>query len=286
MKSLLTGRTSHVARRTLTAECTSVFIKKVFSVKSFVAKTLCLPMCNVLGFSVRRATCDVRPTLYRLRKIFAAFAVAGLSACSSAPQQYGNHFIDNEVPYEYLAPAPQDGSIYQSGYELAFFEDIKAHRVGDTITVLLSEQTSAEKSSATSLDRTSSTTLTNPSVLGRSLTGSTNLGVDLDSQHDFSGQGSSNQSNSLNGSVTVTVARVLLNGNLVIRGEKWIEINQGQEFIRIQGMVRPVDVSSNNVVLSTQVANARISYSGKGQMADTNRMGWLAKFFLGPLWPF
>ncbi|MDM3871019.1 flagellar basal body L-ring protein FlgH [Porticoccus sp. W117] len=226
----------------------------------------------------------MRPSLYR--QLLAALAVVGLSACSSAPQQYGNHYIDNEVPYEYLAPAPQDGSIYQSGYELAFFEDVKAHRVGDTITVLLSEQTSAEKSSATSLDRTNSTTLTNPSVLGRSLTGSTNLGVDLDSQHDFSGQGSSNQSNSLSGSVTVTVARVLPNGNLVIRGEKWIEINQGEEFVRIEGMVRPVDITSDNMVLSTKVANARISYSGKGQMADTNRMGWLAKFFLGPLWPF
>ncbi|MGS2724143.1 flagellar basal body L-ring protein FlgH [Porticoccus sp. GXU_MW_L64] len=230
----------------------------------------------------------MRPVCYR--QLLAAFAVASLAACSSAPQKYGNHYIDNEIPYEYLAPAPQDGAIYQSGYELAFFEDIKAHRVGDTITVLLSEQTSAEKSSATSLDRTSSTTINGPNVnvLGStpSVNGRFNLGADLDSQHDFSGAGSSNQSNSLSGSVTVTVARVLPNGNLVIRGEKWIEINQGQEFIRIQGMVRPVDVSSGNTVLSTQVANARISYSGKGQMADTNRMGWLAKFFLGPLWPF
>ncbi|UTW46388.1 flagellar basal body L-ring protein FlgH [bacterium SCSIO 12696] len=229
----------------------------------------------------------LQPIFTAVRQLFAAFGLLALAACSSAPQQpYSNQYIDNEPDYSYLSPAPREGAIYQAGYQLAFFEDIKAHRVGDTITVVLTEQTNAEKSSATSLDRTNSTTLTSPSVFGRTLDGSTNLGVDLDSQHDFSGQGSSNQSNSLSGSITVTVARVLPNGNLVIRGEKWIEINQGQEFIRVQGMVRPVDISSENTVMSTKVADARISYSGKGQMADTNRMGWLAKFFLGPLWPF
>ena len=221
-----------------------------------------------------------------MRQLLAAAGLIFLTACSSAPTQTSHPWFDNELPDSYLVPPRQDGSIYQAGYELAFFEDVKAHRVGDTITVLLSEQTTAEKSSATSLDRTSSTTLTSPNVLGETARGRYNLGVDLDSQHDFSGQGSANQSNSLNGSITVTVARVLPNGNLVIRGEKWIEINQGEEFIRLQGMVRPVDISSGNTVLSTQIADARISYSGKGQMADTNRMGWLAKFFLGPLWPF
>ena len=224
-----------------------------------------------------------------VRQLFAAVGLILLAACSSAPQQPHSHpWFDNELSDVYLAPQQQNGSIYQAGYDLAFFEDIKAHRVGDTITVLLSEQTTAEKSSATSLDRTSSTTLTSPNVLGSTpgANGRYNLGVDLDSQHDFSGQGSANQSNSLSGRITVTVARVLPNGNLVIRGEKWIEINQGEEFIRLQGMVRPVDISSGNTVLSTQIADARISYSGKGQMANTNRMGWLAKFFLGPLWPF
>ncbi|WIO73459.1 flagellar basal body L-ring protein FlgH [Porticoccaceae bacterium LTM1] len=198
-------------------------------------------------------------------------------------------YFDQALSDAYLAPTETNGAIFQAGYELAMFQDIKARRVGDTITVLLSEQTDAEKSTSTSLDRTSSTTLTNPTVLGNVPgfgSSNYNLGVDLDSQHDFSGAGTSNQSNKLSGSITVTVAQVLPNGNLVIEGEKWIEINQGQEFIRLKGMVRPVDVNASNTVLSTQVANARISYSGKGQMADTNRMGWLARFFLGPLWPF
>ncbi|MCV6605288.1 MAG: flagellar basal body L-ring protein FlgH [Porticoccaceae bacterium] len=284
----MTGRASDVGRRTQKPNTLHTAWHNILSTALRTPKKSGKNAGVHSAVSVRRATCDVRPIPSNYRQLLAAFAAVALSACSSAPQHYGNHYIDNEVPYEYLAPAPQNGSIYQSGYERAFFEDIKAHRVGDTITVLLTEQTSAEKSSATSLDRTNSTTITGPTILGSTpgVNSRYNLGADLDSQHDFSGQGSSNQSNSLSGSVTVTVARVLPNGNLVIRGEKWIEINQGQEFVRIQGMVRPVDVSSDNVVLSTKVADARISYSGKGQMADTNRMGWLAKFFLGPLWPF
>lgn len=231
---------------------------------------------------------DRLPPLAAMRKLFAAAGLLLLVGCAS-PQQTSDPMFDNAMPAAYIAPPQKNGAIYQAGHDLAFFEDLKARRVGDIITVLLSEQTQAEKSSGTSLDRTSSTNVINPTVFG-SVPGfgssNYNLNLDLDSQHDFSGSGNSNQSNRLSGSISVTVAQVLPNGNLVIQGEKWIEINQGEEFIRLRGIVRPIDVSTSNTVLSTQVADARISYSGKGQMADTNRMGWLARFFLGPLWPF
>ena len=84
----------------------------------------------------------------------------------------------------------------------------------------------------------------------------------------------------------MTVARVLPNGNFYVQGEKWIQINQGNEYIRLRGIIRPVDITTNNTILSTQVADARISYSGTGATAEVNQVGWLSRFFMSPLWPF
>jgi flagellar L-ring protein precursor FlgH len=79
---------------------------------------------------------------------------------------------------------------------------------------------------------------------------------------------------------------VLPNGNLVIRGEKWLTLNTGEEFIRLEGIVRSKDVSADNMVMSNRIANARIQYSGKGALADAQEAGWLSQFFLSPLNPF
>ena len=79
---------------------------------------------------------------------------------------------------------------------------------------------------------------------------------------------------------------VMSNGNLVIRGEKWITINDGQEFIRLTGIVRPQDISKSNEVLSSKVANARIEYSGTGSMSSAQKAGWLSRFFMSKWWLF
>ena len=84
----------------------------------------------------------------------------------------------------------------------------------------------------------------------------------------------------------VTIADVLPNGLLVIRGEKWMTLTNGQEFIRISGLIRPDDVASNNTVSSTKVADARISYSGTGDLAAANKQGWASRFFNSSVWPF
>jgi hypothetical protein len=86
----------------------------------------------------------------------------------------------------------------------------------------------------------------------------------------FAGEASSNQSNSLSGSIAVQVSRVLPNGNLVVQGEKWIELNQGDEYIRLRGIIRPEDVSPTNTIPSTLVADARISYGGTGALNEAN----------------
>lgn len=183
---------------------------------------------------------------------------------------------------------PESGAIFASGNEIRLFEDRKAGRVGDILTVRLVEATSASKDSATSTSRENAATLTGPTVFGRPVTrgGVPVLDGSLDGQRSFDGSGSSSQSNSLTGDITVTVVERLPNGNLVIEGEKWLTINQGREFIRVRGVIRPTDVRTDNSVASTRIANAQIAYSGKGPLNDANRMGLIARFFNSPLFPF
>jgi len=108
----------------------------------------------------------------------------------------------------------------------------------------------------------------------------------LSSNKNFSGEGESAQSNNLTGSITAMVVEVLPNGNLRIEGEKTIAINQGDEHVRVTGIVRPVDVRTDNTVSSTLVADAVISYGGNGVIADASEMGWLSRFFNSKWWPF
>lgn len=192
-----------------------------------------------------------------------------------------------------MPPAPvsskdNNGSIYQSNNSVGLFEDVKAHRVGDIITINLVESTNASKSATTTTKKTDTIDTGAPSIMGSGvlLNGVNPLSNSASTANSFSGDGASTQSNTLTGNITVTVARVLPNGNLVIRGEKVLTLNQGDEFIRISGIVRPADISSDNSVLSTQVANADITYGGRGTLAETNKMGWLARFFNSSWWPF
>lgn len=213
-------------------------------------------------------------------------ALLFLGGCGSMPEK-------STVGYEPVMPPaapPQElrnGSIYQAGYDMVLFEDLRARRVGDILRVLLVEQMDAAKSSATNVDKSTSNSMPNPTLFGKQRTfGSNDLSSEIASDHEFSGEGDSNQSNKLRGSVTVTVAQVLPNGNLVVQGEKWIQINQGSEYVRLRGIVRPTDIGADNTVPSTQVADARISYGGTGAISEANMVGWLARFFMSPLWPF
>ena len=112
------------------------------------------------------------------------------------------------------------------------------------------------------------------------------LSSSMSAEREFTGSGNTAQSNSLRGEISVMVSEILPNGNMVVRGEKIIGLNQGSEFIRITGIVRPQDVSSNNEVQSGKLANARIFYGGGGVIAEANTKGWLSRFFSSPLFPF
>lgn len=216
-------------------------------------------------------------------------ALTLLVGCNVMPKE--DH--PDYAPVEFVQE-PEDvnavptGSIYMAKRNMSLFEDVKARQVGDIVTVVLAEATDAAKTSDTTLDKSNSNVITNPLIsagadgLGTDL----ELGFDLSSSNAFAGESASNQSNSLQGSVAVSVVKVFPNGNLYVQGEKWIHINQGNEYIRLRGIVRPEDIGTNNTVLSTKVADARISYGGTGAPAEVNMVGWLSRFFMSPLWPF
>lgn len=222
-----------------------------------------------------------------------------LAGCNSNPVRDPEYAVS--YPAVDASPLPAQratGAIFQSGYDIALFEDIKAHRVGDILTIRLAEANRAQKNADTSITRDQANSIDNPTILGTTpefalpgvlplaaTTGNT-LETNVGSNHDFEGAADSSVSNSLNGDITVTVAEVLPNGNLMVRGEKRLNINQGNEYIKLAGIVRPVDIAADNSVPSTKVADATIIYNGDGATAESNRMGWLSRFFASALFPF
>jgi len=214
-----------------------------------------------------------------------------LQACAQNPQQpadAGGAYRTALPSAAYAAPAPAPGTIYNPAGSFDLFMDLRARAVGDILTVMLVERTNASKESSTSTAKGTSIDTGMPIFAGRPITagGTPIFNNELSSDTSFDGQADSSQSNRLDGSITVTVAERLPNGNLLVRGEKLITINHGEEFIRLEGIIRPVDIGPQNTVPSTKVADAQISYSGKGALADSNRPGWLGRFFNSPWFPF
>lgn len=221
--------------------------------------------------------------------ILFVIALGLLNGCSLIPSPKKDAAVWQPAePMILPEPARSPGAIFSLDNQVELFSDVKARRVGDIITISLVEKTAARKSSSTSTSKDTSIGNENPTLFGINLTrkGTQLLSQEVSGNQSFSGDGASSQSNELEGSITVTVAQRLPNGNLLVRGEKWLTLNQGQEFVRISGIVRPHDIGTNNVVPSNKVADARIIYSGKGALADANRPGWLARFFSRPFMPF
>lgn len=222
----------------------------------------------------------------KLHSLMFAVAMLSLGACSALPQLPES--FDPPVLTQLVYEPPSGGAIYQAGKEIRLFEDLKASRVGDILTVRLVEQTNATKSSNTRTSKSTAATLVNPTVFGRPVTldGISLFEGSLSGEQEFDGSGASSQSNSLQGDIAVTVVERMPNGNLRIRGEKWVMLNQGKEFIQLSGIIRPYDIAPDNSVLSGKIADARITYSSKGVLAAANRMGLISRFFHSILHPY
>jgi flagellar L-ring protein precursor FlgH len=180
-------------------------------------------------------------------------------------------------PRDYYANA---GAIYQPDTaRLALFQDIRARWVGDTITILLEENTTASKKSSSNATRNGSAEISVPvwSELPGSLDG---LGVEAESDIQFQGKGDAASNNAFTGRLAVTVVEVLENGNLLVSGEKQVTINRGTEYIRFSGVVNPSYIRPDNSVSSTRVADARLEYRGTGYIDEAQTMGWLSRLFM------
>ncbi len=208
-----------------------------------------------------------------------------LIGCQSSPPKHDPQFAPVRPVY-IEQQRSNDGSIFQQGQEMSWFEDMRARRVGDLLTIQLVERTTGSKTANSDVSKSQNlnadvSLLENFGWISEGI-----VGGDLGAERDFSGAGDADQSNQLNGSVTVTVVEVLPNGNLYVRGEKRIGINTGNEYVKVSGIVRTADITSANTVLSTQVGDATIQYVGDGQVADASKMGWIARFFISALMPF
>jgi flagellar L-ring protein FlgH len=222
-----------------------------------------------------------------MMRLLTVLLCGALAACGLLPPIH--HKPDPVVPRVLPPPTPRtEGAIYQSGQQIELFADLKARRVGDVLTIRLTEATNASKSAVTKTTKTTGVNNTGPTVLGRTITtgGVPIFTTTLAGADSFDGEGSSTQGNSLAGSLTVTVMEVQLNGNLVVQGDKTLKLNQGDEFVHVSGVVRVADIQADNTVTSDRVSDAHISYSGKGVIDSSNRMGWLARFFNSKYAPY
>jgi len=204
-----------------------------------------------------------------------------VSACASKPMPVKTTDFSPVLPPVPIEKTVADGSIYSGGINDGLFGDRKAYRVGDIITIILREKTMSQKSATNVTSRVSNNNALPLLIPGdaavASVLGSSNI--------DNTGNGSTSQSNTLGGDISATVVRALTNGNLIIRGEKMITLNDGNEYIQISGMIRSEDVQPDNTVLSKRIANAEISYSGDGDYVDATKAGWGTRL-LYKAWPF
>ena len=230
-----------------------------------------------------------------------AAAVLALSACATANRLQGDVRPFDAPVAQYAEPAPQPvrappgpgdggGSIYagRTGKPMRLFQDNKASDVGDLLTIELVESTTATTKANTAITKKSGVDMAAPTLAGQQVTlnGKSLLSASVEGGRDFAGNGNSAQSNQLEGQLTVRVVQDLGNGNLLVRGDKQLRLNQGDELVQVQGIVRRADIGSDNRVTSDRVADARIVYGGRGTLARSNAMGWLGRFFNSALFPY
>jgi flagellar L-ring protein precursor FlgH len=236
----------------------------------------------------------------RLINVLISLGVLALSGCVAPVAKPNDPYYSPVLPRTPLPAAQNNGAIFQPGFTNNLYDDRKAYRVGDIITITLNEKTQASKGANSKIAKDSTAKMGLTSLFGSTVSVNNpenntfnpldaqnlNLDVGYSGSRDTEGKSEAAQSNSLSGSITVTVAEVLPNGILSVRGEKWLTLNTGDELMRISGLVRPDDIATDNTVSSTRVADSRITYSGTGAFADASQPGWLDRMFISPLWPF
>ena len=208
-------------------------------------------------------------------QVSAAFVTALALAGCGAERQPG--FTATLPPPPAAAPAAANGSIFNAstGYAPLHYGQ-RAHRVGDLVTVVLTERTTTSKSAESSQQRDGSIALRPPAIGPFAFDPNV---LNSGGSSSFNGGGDASQTSSLRGDLTVTIAEVRPNGTAFVKGEKLMQFSQGEEWVQLSGIIRLADVDQDNRILSPRVADAQITYAGKGAVQRASREGWLSRFF-------
>jgi flagellar L-ring protein precursor FlgH len=236
-------------------------------------------------FSLRH----VSRLLLRTSVGFPVTALLLLQACSSPPS------VSSKVVVSPLPPPKTVGSLWQEENGRAYlYEDLRAMRIGDILTVRIVEKHKGSKSADTEAQR--------ESTIKNSLVGSAmgyigipgirfsdetrrGMGIDASASNKFGGKGATSREGTLTGTISTIVTEVLPNGDLRIEGRREVTVNSEKQLMSIGGIVRRVDVDTKNTVLSSAIADARIEYSGLGVLDDVQRPGWFIRI-LDWVYPF
>lgn len=214
----------------------------------------------------------------------AAASAALLGACATFTQPRVDIAEPVHVrPQPVVQPVVANGSIFQAASYRPLFEDHRARLVGDTITVVIVEKVSASQKSTSSVDKSGKVEASITALPGIAPNSFGRASAAGSSSNTFSGKGATESSNDFSGTITAVVTEVLPNGHLVIAGEKQIGVNANVDVLRFSGQVDPRAIQPGNSVQSVNIANVRVEHRGRGQQAEAQGIGWLARFFLSVL---
>lgn len=216
-----------------------------------------------------------------------AVAIGGLVAgCAAAPP------ISSRIVVPPLPPPKTVGSLWQEENGRAYlYEDLRAMRVGDILTIKIMEKQAGSKSADTEANRESSmeNSLTGNTIgipgMALNLFQANSLGIQTAAQHKFQGKGATSRADTLTGTMSAHVMEVMPNGDLRIEGRREVTVNSEKQTMLLSGVVRRVDVDTRNTVLSTAIADARIEYTGLGVVDEVQRPGWFQRV-MNYLYPF
>lgn len=240
-------------------------------------------MTNIVRKGVERTRRGVAGRALWVVSLLGALVV--LSGCA-VPRVNPTPPVALPQPYIEQPERQVNGAIYQSAQGVRLYEDRRARRVGDVVTVIFEEQTAASKDMSANMSRSSDAQLGVPIIGGREARiGGYPLSASASADRSFQGGGQTDQSNLLSGTLTAQVIQVQPNGNLVLQGQKKLTLNRGDEYVTVTGVIRGEDIEPNNTVSSTRIANAQISYTGTGALADASSMGWLQRIFFSVFMP-
>jgi len=210
--------------------------------------------------------------------------VLALAACNTVPDSIVQRPTSTR-PEPRVASAPSNGAIFQAASYRPLFEDRRARHVGDLLTIVINEKTSAGKTGSDTGSKTGSTSFSVGKLLGLNTAVTGQMGLDAKGSNKFEDKDASNSSNTFTGTLSVTVTEVLSNGYLAVSGEKQVAFDKGAEYIRFSGVVNPDSILNGNQVSSTQVADARLEYRSNTRIDPVEIASQLGRFVLSVL-PF